>query len=71
MKEHLLLLLYICIVVADPYFSSLLYQDVPNDFCARFYHKNGGVGCHTLVDGVSGVLLPLETTVFFLCEIDY
>ena len=65
MKEYILLLFFLYIVVADPYFSSLLYQDVPNDFCSRFYYKNGGIGCHSFVDGVSGVLLPITTTVDF------
>ena len=37
------LLLLLSSVHADPFFSTLLYQDIPNQFCSRFYYRNGGV----------------------------
>lgn len=49
--------------VADPFFSSLLYQTVPNQFCSRFYYRTGGIGCRTSLSGVSGVLLPANSLV--------
>ena len=47
----------ITIVFADPYFTSNLYQEIPHEFCSRYYYRNGGIGCHTAIDGVNGVLL--------------
>lgn len=49
--------------VADPIFSELLYQEIPNYFCSRYYHRSGGIGSRTPLSGVSGVLLFVSDSV--------
>lgn len=51
----LFLLASIC--TGDPLFTKLLYQSVPHRFCSRYYHRHGGIGCHTSTDGSSGNLV--------------
>lgn len=51
--------------VADPIFSELLFQEIPNYFCSRYYHRTGGIGSRTPLNGVSGVLLSVSS---FVCN---
>ena len=59
----LLLSLFI-LARGDPFFSSLISKSVQNHYCTRFYHRNGGVGCRTAINGTLGILLPYSA---FVC----
>ena len=62
------LLFVLASVAADPVFSQLLYQDVPNNFCNRYYHRNGGIGCRTPLNGVTGVFLTVSSSVVCVAD---
>lgn len=59
----IVLLLVAFPALGDPFFSSLLYQNVPHHFCSRYYHRNGGMGCRTPLSGVSGILRLVNSLV--------
>ena len=58
------ILFIIIYTIADPIFSELLYQEIPNHFCSRYYHRTGGTGSRTPLSGVSGVLLSVSESVY-------
>ncbi|KAK8789837.1 hypothetical protein WA158_006617 [Blastocystis sp. Blastoise] len=58
--QSLLLILFVSLTSADSFFSSLLYEEVPNHFCSRTYYRDGAFGCHTPNNGVRGALVPVS-----------
>ena len=63
LMRNILFILLVSCVVADPFFSSLLYQDVSNQYCTRYYHRTGGVGCRTPLSGLRGIAIPIQEAV--------
>lgn len=61
-----LLLSLFSLARSDPFFSSLISKSVQNQYCTRFYHRNGGVGCRTPINGTLGILLPYSA---FVCAV--
>lgn len=63
LMQNIIFILLVSCVVADPFFSSLLYQDVSNQYCTRYYHRMGGVGCRTSLSGLRGIAIPIQEDV--------
>lgn len=55
--------LVLSVVHADAMFSAMMYQNVPNVFCSRTFHRWGSMGCVSSIEGDLGTLLPISTTV--------